>query len=79
MAEKLVAQKVPTLVVIAAEAYKRHGSPFATGPLYGGHFERVGIYDDKLVDLVISDDRTDPASWQRVLQRRLRTRRRSAP
>jgi hypothetical protein len=69
--EKLTANGVPVLVVVAAEAYKRHGSPFLGGSLYRGQFDRVGIYDAMLIDMVVSDGGIDPPQWRRVVRKRL--------
>lgn len=70
--ERLTASSVPVLVVVAAEAYKHHDRPFSTGPLFRGHFERVGIYDEALVDLVLGDTAIEPRDWQVLVERRLR-------
>ena len=70
--ERLASRRIPVLVVVAAEAYKRHEAPFASGPLYRGYFERLGIYEAELVNLVISESATDPADWKRVIRRQLR-------
>lgn len=72
MVDALNGARVPVLVVVAAESYKRHDRAFTIGPLYHGHFERVGIYDAARVDLVISDQDPDPADWRRVVSHRLR-------
>jgi hypothetical protein len=69
--DRLSGAQVPTLVVVAAESFKRLQAPFATGPFYRGHFERVGVYEAELVDLVLSDRGTDPADWQSVVDGRL--------
>jgi hypothetical protein len=69
--DRLSGAQVPTLVVVAAESFKRLQAPFASGPFYRGHFERVGVYEAELVDLVLSDRGTDPADWQSVVDGRL--------
>lgn len=63
--------RISSLVVVAAESFKCHGEVFASGPLYGGYLERVGIYSAPLVHLILTEKGTKPGNWKRVVQQHL--------
>lgn len=68
---RLIEKRIAVLVVVAAESFKHFPGRFAGVLMKQKQFERIGVYEASVVDLVVSDSGTDPGDWQWVIGRRL--------
>lgn len=61
--------KIPNLLAVVAESYKRQEQELSQTPLFTLHFERVAIYraDDLIV---VGSDGIEPGHWRRIVAER---------
>ena len=64
---QLVSQGVRVLVVVLAEQYKHQEGRLVDTTFFDDHYDRVDLYHPSDIDLVVSDRRTYPEDWRRVV------------